>query len=444
MKSEIIESLKSKLNRRVWESWFGTFDVKEIGPDYVVFQVGNLFIREWLEKKYGSLISKTLRELFGKPMDFRIEHASAKTEEKLDPNEDEPLVKKRPLILTPLNPILTFENFVVGPNNMFAYSTCLEVAKNPGKYNPLFLHGGVGLGKTHLLQAIGHYLFKHEPDMRVIYLTSERFLNELVDSIKKNRVQEFRDKFRNKIDVLLLDDVQFLIGKTGIQTELFHTFNELYNEGKQIVVCSDRDPQQLEKFQDRLVSRFQMGVVTKIEKPDEETCFKIAQKMAQLENAELQEDILKLISKNFSDNLRRLRGALVKLIMYQQISGEKVDLQKAFELLAIQNSYHNKSLPEEKLMNSICEIFGVSQEEILSKSRKKEVALARQIGMYVARNYMGFSLRKVADMFKRSHPTVSHTIQKLEELTNSGNMVIKSQIDRLARCVTGQILDQSV
>jgi len=244
--------------------------------------------------------------------------------------------------------------------------------------------------------------------------------------------------------VLLLDDVQFLIGKTGIQTELFHTFNELYNEGKQIVVCSDRDPQQLEKFQDRLVSRFQMGVVTKIEKPDEETCFKIAQKMAQLENAELQEDILKLISKNFSDNLRRLRGALVKLIMYQQISGEKVDLQKAFELLAIQNSYHNKSLPEEKLMNSICEIFGVSQEEILSKSRKKEVALARQIGMYVARNYMGFSLRKVADMFKRSHPTVSHTIQKLEELTNSGNMVIKSQIDRLARCVTGQILDQSV
>lgn len=286
MREKIIESLKSKLNRRVWESWFGTFDVKEIGADYVVFQVGNLFIRDWLEKKYGALISKTLRELFGKQMNFQIDYAPAQSQEESE--QDEPLVKKRPLVLTPLNPILTFENFVVGPSNMFAYSTSIEVAKNPGKYNPLFLHGGVGLGKTHLVQAIGHYLFKNEPDLRVIYLTSERFLNELVDSIKKNKVQEFRERFRNKVDVLLLDDVQFLIGKSGIQTELFHTFNELYNAGKQIVVCSDRDPQQLEKFQDRLVSRFQMGVVAKIDKPDEETCFKIANRMVQLEGEDCQ------------------------------------------------------------------------------------------------------------------------------------------------------------
>ncbi len=442
MREKIIESLKSKLNRRVWESWFGTFDVKEIGAERVVFQVGNLFIRDWLEKKYGSLISKTLRELFGKQMDFQIEYAPIQSQEESE--QDEPLVKKRPLILTPLNPILTFENFVVGPNNMFAYSTALEVAKNPGKYNPLFLHGGVGLGKTHLIQAIGHYLFKNEPDLRVIYLTSERFLNELVDSIKKNKVQEFRERFRNKIDVLLLDDVQFLIGKSGIQTELFHTFNELYNCGKQIVVCSDRDPQQLEKFQDRLISRFQMGVIAKIEKPDEETCLKIANKMVQLEGAQLREDVLKLVANHFSDNLRRLRGALIKLIMYQQISNEVVDVQKAVELLDVSSFQVKKALPEEKLIDALCKTFGVTEQEILGRSRKQTVTNARQIGMFIAKNHFGLSLRQVAELFNRSHPTVSHTIQKVEELLNSGNIAVKNQIDQLVKYLTDRVSNQSV
>ncbi|HOJ88907.1 MAG TPA: chromosomal replication initiator protein DnaA [Pseudothermotoga sp.] len=442
MREKIIESLKSKLNRRVWESWFGTFDVKEIGADYVVFQVGNLFIRDWLEKKYGALISKTLRELFGKQMNFQIDYAPAQSQEESE--QDEPLVKKRPLVLTPLNPILTFENFVVGPSNMFAYSTSIEVAKNPGKYNPLFLHGGVGLGKTHLVQAIGHYLFKNEPDLRVIYLTSERFLNELVDSIKKNKVQEFRERFRNKVDVLLLDDVQFLIGKSGIQTELFHTFNELYNAGKQIVVCSDRDPQQLEKFQDRLVSRFQMGVVAKIDKPDEETCFKIANRMVQLEGGRLQEDVLRLVATHFSDNLRRLRGALVKLIMYQQISNETVDLQKAAELLSVASFETKKVLPEEKLIDALCKVFGVTQQEILGKGRKQIVINARQIGMFVAKNHFGLSLRQVAELFGRSHPTVSHTIQKVEELLSSGNIVVKNQIDQLMKYMTDRVSNQSI
>ncbi|HEY8543362.1 MAG TPA: chromosomal replication initiator protein DnaA [Pseudothermotoga sp.] len=442
MREKIIESLKSKLNRRVWESWFGTFDVKEIDTDHVVFQVGNLFIRDWLEKKYGSLISKTLREVFGKHVSFQIDYAPTQSQE--ESKQDEPLVKKRPLVLTPLNPILTFENFVVGPNNMFAYSTSLEVAKNPGKYNPLFLYGGVGLGKTHLVQAIGHYLFKNEPDLRVIYLTSERFLNELVDSIKKNKVQEFRERFRNKIDILLLDDVQFLIGKSGIQTELFHTFNELYNSGKQIVVCSDRDPQQLEKFQDRLISRFQMGVVAKIEKPDEETCFKIANKMVQLEGAQLKEDVLRLVANHFSDNLRRLRGALIKLIMYQQISNEIVDVQKATELLSVASLQAKKTLPEEKLIDALCKIFGVTQQEVLGKGRKQTVTNARQIGMFIAKNHFGLSLRQVAELFNRSHPTVSHTIQKVEELVVSGNIAVKNQIDQVIKYLTDKVSNQSV
>ncbi len=442
MREKIIESLKSKLNRRVWESWFGTFDVKEIKTDHVVFQVGNLFIRDWLEKKYGALISKTLKEVFERQMSFQIDYAPTQPQEESD--ENEPLVKKRPLVLTPLNPILTFENFIVGPNNMFAYSTSLEIAKNPGKYNPFFLYGGVGLGKTHLVQAIGHYLFRNQPDLRVIYLTSERFLNELVDSIKKNQVQEFRERFRNKIDVLLLDDVQFLIGKSGIQTELFHTFNELYNAGKQVVVCSDRDPQQLEKFQDRLVSRFQMGVVAKIEKPDEETCFKIASKMVQLEGAHLQEDVLRLVATNFSDNLRRLRGALVKIIMYQQISNDIIDVQKAAELLSIAAVQAPKELPQQKLIITLCKVFGVTPEEIVGKSKKQIVLNARQVGMFVAKNHFGLSLRQIAELFNRSHPTVSHTLQKVEELLNSGNIIVKNQIDQLVKYLTDRVSNQSI
>ncbi|AEH50109.1 chromosomal replication initiator protein DnaA [Pseudothermotoga thermarum] len=440
MKEKIIEALKAKLNRRVWESWFSTFDVKDIQDNVVVFQVGNLFIKDWLEKKYGQLIAKTLREVFDKPVEYRIEYTSIQQD--IDDN-DEPVVKKRPLILTPLNPILTFENFVVGPNNMFAYSACLEVAKNPGKYNPLFLYGGVGLGKTHLIQAIGHYLFKYQPDLRVIYLTSERFLNELVDSIKKGKVQEFREKFRTKIDVLLLDDIQFLTGKMGIQMELFHTFNDLYNAGKQIVICSDRDPSDLNGFQDRLISRFQMGVVAKLEKPDEETSFKIARKMVEIEGGQLDEEVLRLVARYFSDNLRRLRGSIVKLLMHQQITGEQVNCETAKQLLDINPVGRNLNLSD-KLIYALCEEFSVSPQELLGNSRRKDIIIARQIGIYVAKNVLGLSLRQVAELFNKSHPTVSHAIEKVKELLESQNQEIKSKVEKISKMISVKAYGQIV
>lgn len=440
MKEKIIEALKSKLNRRIWDSWFSTFDVKEIGENSVVFEVGNLFIKDWLEMKYGNLIARTLREVFNRPMDFKIEHAPLQDQPEED--EHEPLVRKRPLVLTPLNPIFTFENFVVGPSNMFAYSACMEVAKHPGKYNPLFLYGGVGLGKTHLLQAIGHYLFKHQPEMRVVYLTSERFLNELIEAIQRNTAQEFRERYRTKIDVLLLDDVQFLIGKNGIQTELFHTFNELHNAGKQIVICSDRDPQMLDGFQDRLISRFQMGVVVRIEKPDVETCFKIAQKMAKLEGAELPEDVLMLIAEQYNDNVRRLKGAIAKLLMYAQIYNEKIDLVKAKQILSIEPTTKQKSA-EEKLMSVLCEFFKVKPEELMGNSRKSNVLVARQLGMYIAKNYLNLSLRRIAELFNKSHPTVSNAIGRFERnLQNNRTLegVLNKIVEQLRDKTANQIL----
>ncbi len=381
-----------------------------------------------------------MREVFGRSVEFRIDYASAQQN---DEEDDEPVVKKRPLVLTPLNPILTFDNFVVGPNNMFAYSTCVEVAKNPGKYNPLFLYGGVGLGKTHLAQAIGHYLFRHQPDLRVIYLTSERFLNELVDSIKKGKVQDFRERFRARIDVLLLDDVQFLTGKTGIQTELFHTFNELYNLGKQIVICSDRDPSNLNSFQDRLISRFQMGVVAKIERPDEETSFKIAKKMVELEGGKLDEEVLHLVAKHFSDNLRRLRGSIIKLLMHQQISNERITVELARELLSISSIQSNFSISD-KFVYLLCQEFKVTPDELFGSSRKKSILIARQVGIYVAKNYLGMSLRQIAELFKKSHPTVSHAIQKVEEEIKKKNSEILLKIERISKLLSARVSSQII
>lgn len=428
MKEKIIETLKAKLNRRIWDSWFSTFEVKEIGENCVVFQVGNLFIKDWLEMKYGNLIARTLKEVFNRSIDFKIEYAPLQDQPMED--ESEPLVRKRPLVLTPLNPIFTFENFVTGPSNMFAYSACLEAAKNPGKYNPLFIYGDVGLGKTHLLQAIGHYLFKHKPELRVVYLTSERFLNELIEAIQRGTTQEFRERYRSKIDVMLLDDVQFLIGKNGIQTELFHTFNELYNAGKQIVICSDRDPQMLDGFQDRLISRFQMGVVVKIEKPDIETCFKIAQKMVMFENGDLPEEVLLLIAEHFNDNLRRLRGAIVKLLMHKQIYNEEIDLSRAKQILSIEPVKPKCKSVETRLFDILCELFNVTPEELKGSCKKDSAIVARQLGMYVAKNYMNLSLRKIAEMFNRSHPTVSNTIQKFE-ISLRTNKSLESMLNKV-------------
>lgn len=430
MKEKIIEALKTKLNRRIWDSWFSTFEVKEIGEDRVVFQVGNLFIKDWLEMKYGNLIARTLKEVFNRPIEFKIEYAPLQDQPMED--ENEPLVRKRPLVLTPLNPIFTFENFVTGPSNMFAYSACLEAAKNPGKYNPLFIYGGVGLGKTHLLQAIGHYLFKHQPELRVVYLTSERFLNELIEAIQRGTTQEFRERYRSKIDVLLLDDVQFLIGKNGIQTELFHTFNELHNMGKQIVICSDRDPQMLDGFQDRLISRFQMGVVVKIEKPDIETCFKIAQKMVKFENGDLPEEVLFLVAEHFNDNLRRLKGAIVKLLMHKQIYNEEIDLPKARQILSIEPITPKCRSAEARLFDVLKELFNVTPDELKGNSRKDSVIIARQLGMYVAKNYLNLSLRKIAEIFNRSHPTVSSAIQKFE-ISLRTNKSLESLLNKVVK-----------
>jgi len=434
MRERILEILKSKVSRKNWELWFNSFDVKEVGDKKIIFKVGNLFIKEWLKKKYGSIIKRVIREVFGKEIPYEIVYESV---EKV--HSSEPLIKKKPLVITPLNPHYTFENFIEGPGNTFAYRVSLEVAKKPGRYNPLFIYGGVGLGKTHLLQAIGNYIFINEPDLKVMYLTSEKFLNELINSMKNNEMDEFREKYRKKVDVFLLDDIQFLMGKSGIQLELFHTFNELYDLGKQIVICSDRTPEELADFQERLVSRFQMGIVVKIDPPDENTRINIARKMVEMENGDLDEEIIDFVASNIPDNLRRMKGAIIKLLAYQDMTGEKISLQKAKELLGDILTVRNAVDSFEKLLNILSKIFSIPKTEILGNSRKQEVVLARQIGMYISRKYLKMSVRTIADCFNKSHPSVLATIKKLEVSISNGNKALKSQIDSIINMMHGMV-----
>jgi len=434
MKEKILEILKSKVSRKNWKLWFNSFDVKEVGEDKIVFKVGNLFIKEWLERKYGSIIKRVIREAFGKEIPYEIVYESVERV-----HSSEPLIRKRPLVITPLNPHYTFENFVEGPGNTFAYRVSLEVAKNPGRYNPLFIYGGVGLGKTHLLQAIGNYLFVNEPDLKIMYLTSEKFLNELINAMKSDEMNEFREKHRKKVDVFLLDDVQFLMGKSGIQLELFHTFNELYDSGKQIVICSDRTPEELADFQERLVSRFQMGIVVRIDPPDEHTRINIARKMVEMEDGDLDKEVIDFVALSIPDNLRRMKGAIIKLLAYQDMTGEKVSIQKAKELLGDILTRGNSIDSFDKLLNALSKTFGIPKAEILGNSRKQEVVLARQVGMLVSKKYLKMSIRTIAERFNRSHPSVLTTIKKLEDAISKGNKTLKSHVDSIINIMHGMV-----
>ena len=320
MKEALILALKERISRQNWESWFLDFDVKKIENNHVIFEVGNIFIKDRLEQKFNKIISKVVKEIVGKDATFEITYKEIDLK---TPNSKDkgPLIRKRPLLITPLNPKYTFENLVVGEFNRFAYNVFLEASKNPGYYNPIFLYSGVGLGKTHLAQALGNYLLDTNPDLKVAYLTSEEFMNEMFYAIKNGTTEEFREKYRKKADILIIDDIQFLIGIKSAQIELFHTFNAIHEAGKQIIICSDRTPKELKDFHSRMITRFQMGLLVKIEKPTQEDLFKIGKKIASLKNVEINNEILEYISQIY-DNPRLIHGAILKLIAYKNLYGD--------------------------------------------------------------------------------------------------------------------------
>ena len=321
-----------------------------------------------------------------------------------------------------LNPKYTFDTFVVGSNNRFAHAASLAVAESPGTlYNPLFIYGGAGLGKTHLMQSIAHYILRNDPSVRVLYVTSETFTNDLIDSLKGKKNAEFKEKYRS-IDVLMIDDIQFLIGKESTQEEFFHTFNYLYETGKQVIITSDKPPKDFTNLEERLRSRFSVGLPVDVSAPDYETRVAILHKKEETENTKISDDIINYIAENINTNIRELEGALNRITAFKRLSNKEITLNMAEDVLRdIINNHKEVTITVPLIVEVIASHFGFEADELLSQKRNKDIAYSRQIAMYLCRQMTDLSLQQIGkELGNRDHTTVRHGIEKItEDLKNS-------------------------
>lgn len=444
LEERLYRFLEQKIHRKNWEMWFSTFRIVSVSPQdqTVVFSVGNLFLQDWVIKQYSSVLAQAVREVFGANYGYKVQYDTLQKKEtgsvspSSQPEDMSPVVKKRPLSLCSMNPQFQFDHFIPGEGNLFAYNAALEAANHPGKYNPLFIYGGVGLGKTHLLQAVGHHVMQHLPQHRVIYLSSEQFLNELVEAIKSNKTDSFRAKFRSQADVLLIDDIQFLIGKAGIQNELFHTFNALFDQGKQIAFCSDRTPNELGTFHQRLISRFQMGLVAETLPPDMETRIRIIQSLALRESLELDWPVIQYLALHITDNIRTIQGLLVKMVIAKKLGQNRFGLpevQKSLkDQMGLSREYSplNRN-PEQTLSHLVTTQLSHSMEELRSDSRTKNLSDARKVAMFIAHTHLGINVMRVAQIFDKSHSSVIYAINKVEDSLKKGNLKLQKLVDQM-------------
>ncbi|MBM7559221.1 chromosomal replication initiator protein DnaA [Marinitoga litoralis] len=436
---ELLEQLKSKINHNTWEQWFTSAQILDIQEKTVVIGIGNLFVKDFIARKYGSLVSNTLSDILSRKVtaEFTFIPADQSTKKKAGP-----LIKERPLKLSDFNPEYTFNSFVVGEANRVAYYSALEVANNPGKYNPLFIYGDVALGKTHLLHAIGNHLMENSPDLKVMYVTAEEFMNDLMKSLREEKMDDFRERYRKKIDILLIDDVQFLIGKDMAQGELFHTFNTLFNLGKQIIICSDRTPEELATFHPRLISRFEMGLVVNVDEPDKQTKLKIAKKMAEMSSLYLSDDVVSYLVENIDNNLRRLRGLILNLFFHSKVTGEKVNIETVRKLYSSLKN-HKKKIPQTKetlrvlkknlILEAVIKEYNLTREQLFSPTRKKEISEARQILSFMLKNYGKMKVKDISEFVGKNHSTISQSIKKIEKELTGGNLVLKRKIDDIRK-----------
>ncbi|ABS59874.1 chromosomal replication initiator protein DnaA [Fervidobacterium nodosum] len=433
---KILSLLKERISRQQWESWFIDFTVKSVIENHVIFEVGNMFIKGYIEKKFDKIIRKVLYEVLGPNSTYEIVYAQVQKDEVAN-NDNGALVRKRPVLITPVSSRYTFSNFVVEEFNQLAYTILLESAKKLGTFNPIFIYSKAGMGKTHLVQAFGNYLLENDPDIRFAYLTSEAFMNELIAKLKAGTVEEFREKYRKKVDVLVIDDIQFLAGKKGVQIELFHTFNTLYEAGKQIIVCSDRSPKELKDFQDRVISRFQMGVVVEIKNPSVEAMYRIAKKIVEDEKADISDDILNYVAKHFKGSIRILKGAIIKLIAYKSMYKD-LDVATARLILKDFLTEEEENHEQNDIISIVARYFKLSKEDLLSNKKSKNIVVARHLAMYILSTKFQMSSRKIATLLKKSHPTVLNGIKATENrLENDPEIrqILKLIEDNLAQMV---------
>ncbi|MDP2497146.1 MAG: chromosomal replication initiator protein DnaA [Candidatus Palauibacterales bacterium] len=432
--SRISDAARDVLPEQTFRTWLSSAEAVTLADDGGTLVVGapTKFAVEWIEDKYGSLLAELAEKEAGRAVTLTFEHRgdgdgamefpeiggengdgnpATATEAPEAPAEETDAGE------VGLNERYTFERFVIGSNNQLAAAACQRVADAPAQaYNPLFIYGDTGLGKTHLMHAIGHAILEREPDRRVAYIPSERFTNEMIAAIQSGRTAQFRQRYR-QIDVLLVDDVHFLGNKEGTQEEFFHTFNSLYDAHKQIVITSDRAPQEIPGLQERLVSRFEWGLVTDIKPPDFETRVAILQKKAVEDNLTIDDSVITYIARNRKTSVRQLEGALIKLLAYSSLTRREINLELAREALGQdEEEEEEETLPSaEEIRERTAERWDVSVEGLTSKRRTRNLTVPRQVAMYLIKNLLDLPYTKIGELFgDRDHSTVIHSVNKVE------------------------------
>jgi chromosomal replication initiator protein len=416
---QVLSVIQTKLSKPSFDTWFKATKASFLGDTVVVVTAPTTFAVEWLETRYTKLVSSTLSDYIGRSVDvkFSIEEVRQAEPEPFPqfPTTRQPVLEEPMMHM--LNPKYTFDTFVIGAANRFAHAASLAVAELPAKsYNPFFMYGGVGLGKTHLMHAIGHYILENNPHMKVLYLSSEKFTNEFINAIRDNRGENFRNKYRN-IDVLLIDDIQFLAGKEGTQEEFFHTFNALHEEHKQIVISSDRPPKEIPTLEERLRSRFEWGLITDIQPPDLETRIAILRKKAKAENLDIPNEAMMYIANMIDTNIRELEGALIRIVAYSSLTNQDITAHLAAEALKdILPSGRNRLITMQDIQQRVGEYYGLKLEDFKARKRTKAIAYPRQIAMYLSRELTDYSLPKIGEAFGgRDHTTVIHAHEKISQ-----------------------------
>lgn len=430
-----LELLKTELTEISFNTWIKTIEPVSVDSNAINLGVPAEFNKGILESRYSILIQNALKQVTYK--DYRINFVIPSQEStKKDVHADNGLDEQ---LVSILNPKYTFDTFVIGNSNRFAHAASLAVAESPAKaYNPLFMYGGVGLGKTHLMHAIGHFILSQNPSLKVLYVSSEKFTNELINAIKDDKNEEFRNKYRN-IDVLLIDDIQFIGGKERTQEEFFHTFNALYEANKQIIISSDKPPKDIKTLEERLKSRFEWGLIADIQTPDLETRIAILRKKAQLENLEVPNDIMVFIADNIASNIRELEGALNRVIAYSSLTQNEISVDLATEALKdILSANKTKEVNSNVIKDTVARYFNIRTEEFKSKKRNREISYPRQIAMFLCRELTDMSLPKIGDEFGgRDHTTVIHAFDKITEDIET-NPETRRAVSELKRNILGK------
>jgi len=420
---EILTRIETKVNRHSFYTWFKPTMFVTADARTITVRVPNPLFKDWLMKHYAAVITEAMGEI-KKPnlaIDFVSESQIDEAPRPLNIADAlPPLESQLPPTSTGgaagLNPRYTFDTFIVGSSNQFAHAACRAVAEAPSRsYNPLFIYGGVGLGKTHLMHAVGQYVLQHDRNLKLTYISSERFMNEMINAVRYDRVIDFRERYRT-VDILLVDDIQFLAGKEGTQTEFFHTFNALYDSQKQIVISSDCPPHEIPSLEERLRSRFEWGLIADIGSPDLETKIAILKKKAEAETVPLPDNVAIYIASKIKSNIRELEGSLIRLIAYASLTGQELSLPLAQEVLRNIIDHDEKAVTIEVIQKHVADYYNLKLGELKSRNNSKSVAKPRQIAMYLCKSLTHASLPEIGRSFGgKHHSTVIHSIRKVEE-----------------------------